>query len=278
MAETLSPTARRARTALAMLGVEHWNGNEAPIQDLASFARDIVERVPTNGVHIGEGTKFLRVRVIANATKLFLRDVVARLPGDSKSFQRCNIPGQSMLYCGVNLDTCFTETDPKVGQSICVSEFSVVEGQSIKIAQIGGLDFYRRNERAMLEVKDLENSTKAALDKHLNHDNLDTVLIDAFMAHMFSRRIENESQYRLTALISNLIMQKTGSDGVMYPSVEHRGGLCYAIKSEISFSKLRLISAEERCVAEKLPYSIWVAPVTRRSSSWDTDGRLIWDR
>lgn len=278
MVETLSPTARRGITAFTLLAMEHWNGREAPIQDLAKFVQDIVGRVTITGCNVAAGTKFLRARVIPENATLFVRDVIARLPNESPYFQRCNFPGQSMLYCGVNLDTCFTEIDPKLSDSIAVSQFEVIETQAIKVAQIGGLEHYRRHERAMLDVPELSVSTKGALDSTLNRNNLDELVIDAFMAQILSRKVNCEADYRLSALIANLIMTKTNADGVMYPSVEHRGGLCYAIKSEVAFSKLRLVAVEERRVVEKLPYNIWGAPIVRRCSSWENDGRLLWDK
>jgi hypothetical protein len=259
--------------AQIFLGVEHWNGREWPLPTIEQFASHLVDGTEITDFDFIQGQRFIRARV---ADPVFVKEVVAKLPNDVFNYQRCNGPKESMLYCGINVDTCLTEISPGIDATFAVSEFAIKEGQTLKIAQIGGLEYFRRHERAMIDDAELAARTKLNLDKLLTAQNITGFLIDAFMAHMFSKRVDSEREYWLTSSIAKAVLEKTQADGVIYPSVEHQGGLCYAITSKAAFSKLELKSVELKKVVDKLPYNIWGTKLLKKSDRWDSDGRLIW--
>ena len=144
----------------------------------------------------------------------------SRLPSDVVGYQRCNVPGSSMLYCCDSFATGLAEVSPKKGDVIYLCEYRLKN-------QITVVDMTQNlsNDQGVF------NSLRDAFRERCDHSS--------------------SSKYKVTAVLSQKIIQgKIRSlgrnvDGIIYPSVKQGAGFCLAVSHESELVNLKLTSVSE---------------------------------
>ncbi len=193
---------------------------------------------------------------------------------------RCNVPGVPVCYCSLYEDTALAEVGAQTGHDYVVATFELTE--KMILLPVGELDFYRRTGQTYLgsahprTTEHYANVYRNLPDARLRE------LTDAFFAEEFMAKAATESDYRLTAALSEVLFHlpfETVIDAIMYPSVAFRAGYNFAIRRDSEKRKLRLAPFQTRIVrvTEALGYGIFDTKVVQQLRSIGEDGRLDWE-
>ena len=190
----------------------------------------------------------------------FARGRPRRPPSPDKTTTpgRCHRPNYPLCYCSTKREITLSELDAKLGENFVIAEFRFK--QEITILPVGELDYYRRTGETYLGSA--INKSKEPYDNILEKPNAVLAqLIDAFIADEFIKRATTDTDYRITSAFATLVLNESeGSnqiDALVYPSVEFRGGLNFAIKPDSLKNKMELIDSEVIEITDTLGYGIF---------------------
>ncbi len=159
-----------------------------------------------------------------------------RQPRDVREYGRCHGPGTSMFYCSTNLATVLTELGPEVGDRVHLGRATIKEKHELRVTAIGEIDYSRRYSRPVIgNNKSYEVLTDLLeqIKRKDSNDHARILVSDAFFADLFAQPARKQHEYRPTSVLADLIFRMPdGFDGLAYPSVEHRGRIKYAIRTE----------------------------------------------
>ncbi|MCX6185897.1 MAG: hypothetical protein NTU43_02730 [Bacteroidetes bacterium] len=139
-------------------------------------------------------------------------------PFKKATIQRCNLAGQSMLYCSTCATTTIFEINPIPNTEITIMEYKCSE--EIKQLSILGLE----------QIVSINDNLKNIFGNHLNGKSEETIIIDKILSSIFKSRNIKCSKvpiYNLTNAITQIFLNKQQGDffakqniGLIYPSVE----------------------------------------------------------
>ena len=190
--------------------------------------------------YLGYGLKpneanFFRGRRINSSDLLEnVSEITYRPPASVHDYGRCHSPGTSMLYSSSNMDTVLAELAPEIGDRVIVGMATIKNAHELMISAIGEIDYSRRYRRPVIGNQEAFHTLDRLLSsiREENSARHTRILVtDAFFADLFAQAARKQYEYRATAVLSKLILS-SGIDGFGYPSVEHRGGVNYAIRPE----------------------------------------------
>jgi hypothetical protein len=158
-----------------------------------------------------------------------------------KKFGRCNFPDQSMLYSANNIETSFLEIELNdTTPSAITIQFNLKENEEIRLLSIGELDHYRRHGRTRVDTPGVSEQLDKILEPLDQYERIAYQFVDAYFADYFSRVFNEQTErnlYEVTARIAHALLMQPDIDGIIYPSVQHAGGLNFAIKPDIFDAK-----------------------------------------
>jgi hypothetical protein len=272
------------QVALAM--IEQIRGGAArriPIEALKEIMAALLHGMPYVGYKLKKSdTKFFRGRRV-QPTYLPEKpsEIGHRRPDEVKEYGRCHWPGTSMFYCSSNLDTVLTELAPEVGERICVGAASVKESREIAVSAIGEIDSSRRYGRPVIGNQDsyrlLNQTLKQIRDRDSNH-HVRILVTDAFFAELFALPARKQYEYRPTSVLANLLFKSPLFDGFAYPSVEHRGGINYAIRPEKFDELMEWDEFLAIDVVASFGFGLYGASVRARATTVDGNGKIVWEK
>lgn len=171
-----------------------------------------------------------------------------------KSYGRCNLPNQSVLYASFGQLMIMSEMRPKVGDLISISTWKNINDTPLKITPIFknqpingtiNLNSYNFNGTYNELLKQYPPNTVKEID-HLTQ----------FIADSFSKRYKlnsNHANYVISAHFSNQILNEYDDqvDAIFYPSVQQNLSFeNLAIKPSIFDKHYRLIRIKESIVVK----------------------------
>lgn len=182
--------------------------------------------------------------------------------------QRASLPGQTMFYGSIIpeilmqgeiddprlptfFEICAWARDKKTSGKVRLtfSRWDVSEELNL-IALFNKEEFYKASSYIKYLIDDFNSFIDSFPDK-----KDDTMYFSSFLAEEFGKEVNNNHDYLVSAIFSNLCL-KSGFDGVVYPSVQLKGkGINVAIAPDAADQKLRLTGVLE-CVAYKNEESI----------------------
>jgi hypothetical protein len=218
--------------------------DETQISELQSDIRTFFNLIPVHSIKTPPEYLF---RISSNDSILgrevnFLTKVSQLLapPIELCNYNRCNIPGERVLYTATDELTAYWETKPKKGDTITISIYKAKEKQTLNIGRIG--------------------IAKSNIDiSHTSMQNLFS-LLDDFFIEVFTLPVErrNPIEYLFSSIIASelLFVERAGKpilDAIEYPSVQREmHGYNFAIKNDLIFEKYNLIEANTRWILEEI--------------------------
>lgn len=191
-----------------------------------------------------------------------------------QNFTRAGSPGQPMLYASRNRGTVFAELGAKTGDLVQLIACRPKDGQIVRSEIVGEFEYVFNAGLSLVGYdKSIELVEGLAAKDPLQFQR--AVFVDAFFAHLFSRRIPRDSSilYRPTAIIAFYLMNH--SEALMFPSVQRRGGLNIAVPAATFDKKFEVLDSEVVRV-NHLGYEQYVGDVIKMSERIDADGRIAW--
>ncbi len=143
----------------------------------------------------------------------------------AKNQGRCNLAGQSLLYCSSVPMTTIFELKPKTGESITILEYKTN-------GEIGPLGIIGINE-----ILNISEDYKKIFINHFKNNSEESVLLDDILSNIFKTKSDNTINfpiYNLTNAITQIFLNKQpnnksikklsapSSIGLIYPSVESK--------------------------------------------------------
>ena len=193
---------------------------------------------PTRLVRITNNNRILK----AQGKELsYLTDISQLLAPPTKycDFARCNIPGQQVLYCSVDLASAYWETRPKNGDVITITHFELKPNTKVNC------DIIRTDKR--------ENS-KITHQLHEIHLLLEEFFVDAYSLEV-SR--ERPRDYLFSGLLSSEqlfypVVSNKNIEAIIFPSVQKKKyGKNFAIRNELILEKYNLLGVETRFILDE---------------------------
>ncbi|MFA6774416.1 MAG: RES domain-containing protein [Sphaerochaeta sp.] len=173
-----------------------------------------------------------------------INQILAPIPPHSR-YGRCNLKDTCVYYAAKNLETALLECQAKIGDTFQVVKMTAYNSpQSVSSIYIGQYDEYRRTRLATYPIYELskryqEDITKL-YDKVGPKEFLQFAYIDAFLSDEFRKNVQNDYDYKLTALMAKFFLDFDMVDQIVYPSVAYRNSINLAIKPSIIGTKYTL--------------------------------------
>jgi hypothetical protein len=191
-------------------------------------------------------------RVLGGANKRIWNIKYLKYPPKEfvKSYGRCNLKNQSILYACHDIFTTMNEVRPRRGDLVTESTWRLKQGQSIKYSPIF------KNQPSEKDVRNarsmgINQLYKEALDEYSPEvkDQIDSLV--QFVTNEFSKRVHpsDNLDYLFSAYFANKILYdlESGSiEAIQYPSVQ--ADLSFenlAIKPEVFDAKYELIEVKD---------------------------------
>lgn len=183
---------------------------------------------------------------------------------------RLNDEGRPTLYLASQIETALCEVDAKEGDYVHLVGFRVLSDQELRIAAIGELMHVR-------SVGIDPGQTFARMLNGYEHEvALSIVSIDAFLANVLSDPNARSNGYLLTRTLWSLVLNRTNSMGLFYPSVKNHLGLNLAIQAAAARRVLHEVSSMVLHVKRELRFGYFDFDIVRTANGVDKNEMYTW--
>jgi len=188
------------------------------------------------------------------------RDLGPPPPDKVMEYARCNRPSQSLLYCSLEENIALAEMQAARGQTHLITTYLL--DSTMRLRPIGELDFFRRTGGLTY----FGDSTSIVARHYADMvQDINVMLIDAFLADEFMRYAETDAVYFLTSTVADILFAEakghvgSAPDALFYPSVVFRSGVNFAIAPHAYAEKVSLVTEETKIVriTEVLGYGLY---------------------
>ncbi len=197
------------------------------------------------------------------------KDMSYRPSSLCKTYQRATVPNQTVFYGILSDDERHLENARAIGVSECsvladeginsigreyISTSQWIVTKSFKVACIISANSFKNvhNNRY------LEYFRRSFINEF--QDNDEALFVSDFIVEEFSKKVPsgNDNEYKISAILSDLLLNKKGVEAVAYPSVKLGGqaGLNIAIRPDVVDSKLKLLKIADQCFYKNAEHSI----------------------
>jgi hypothetical protein len=154
-------------------------------------------------------------------------------------FNRCNIPGQQVLYCSVNEASAYWEIKPRRGDVITISHFKLKPGAKLNCTVI---------------------KTEKTKDPSISHALQEVFyLLEEFFVDAYSLPVSRERQrdYIFSAVLSSEqlfypVVSTNNVEAILYPSVQKKKyGQNIAIRNDLLLERYDIEGVETRFILDE---------------------------
>lgn len=192
---------------------------------------------------------------------------------------RCNIKGQSILYCATSPTTTLFEIKPNYGEDVTIIDYDVI--QKIKNLSVIG---YK-------EIILIDDYYKAIFGEHLINSTRDSIILDGLLSAIFKSSHSKEYPiYNLTNAIFQIFTDEPQNDlvpdllklpkcnGLIYPSIatDKLLGINIAMDPDAVKEILRPYAAYKLKVKDKLDEHHYIIARTHVTENINALGEMSW--
>lgn len=244
--------------------------------------RDALDEITDGHLFVGytvpKGTIFFRGRLFRTDTlKSNKVELLERNYEEVKEYGRCHRPKTSVLYAAKNWDTILAELDVFKGDFAQIICLEVIKPFYIFI--VGDIEHCRRFEHSMFPQGNYNYEMSQEIKGILETNDIQKILVDAFMSDVFSKSDRGQAHYRLTSALADILLNNGHQDciGFAYPSVAHRGGVNFAFKSS-EYSKYMVAkNCEAIKITDDLGYGLYGRNTYAIANGFGEDGTINWE-
>jgi hypothetical protein len=180
---------------------------------------------------------------------------------------RVNGPGERFLYASRGNGTCLSGLSGETGNHYQLAKFVLRSGAAINALVIGEIEYrHQSNGLSLLaqwgaeqEVKCLAGTGEFSLEQQCS-----AIVVDAFIAEQFALKAHKAFDYKLTNWLVSVLLERGDANAVIYPSVQHRGGLNIAIPADVVDSSLDMVDGEYGQIEQYVGYGMHILHQTHR--------------
>lgn len=216
----------------------------------------------------------------------------ARKLGDNKSFDnlsdlsyppkhlvkegRVNNKNEPVFYLSTRKETALSEIDAQDNDSIQIAGYRIVSNKEVKFSIVGMFWSVFKNGSIPLILKDPNKAVLSFINNLPTDIALRLIYIDKFFADILSDKCAYRNKYLHTRILSNILISKSISDAIAYPSIKDNGAYNLAVKPNIADSNFQNISCSILQIEKKLNYGIYLSKITNVAKGIDESGNFLW--
>ncbi len=197
-------------------------------------------------------------------------------PSELAKAGRLNDDGRSTLYLASQLETALCEVDAKEGDYIHLVGFRVLADQELRIAVIGELMHVQKLGYMRSVGVDPGQTFARMLNGYEYETALSIVSIDAFLASVLSDPNARSGGYLLTRTLWSLVLRRTRSMGLFYPSVKNHLGLNLAVHAAAAKKVFHGVSSMVLHIKRELRFGYFDFDIVRTARGVDESGMYEW--
>lgn len=189
---------------------------------------------------------------------------------------RLNDEGRPTLYLASQIETALCEVEAREGDYVHLVGFRVLSDQELRIAAIGELMHVQKLGYMRSTGIDPGQTFAKMLNGYEHEVALSIISIDAFLANVLSDPHARSNGYLLTRTLWGLILNRTNSMGLFYPSVKNHLGLNLAIREDAAKRVLHGVSSMVLHVKRELRFGYFDFDIVRTANGVDNSDNYIW--
>lgn len=193
---------------------------------------------------------------------------------------RMNKANEPIFYLSTRKETALAEIGIKEMDFVQVAGFRIAHGKELAVSIIGMFWNVFKNGGVPLILKDpnqqIFNYLKYLMANYHEDIPLILIYIDKFFATILSAVDASESDYLHTKILSRLIMDKSKSVAIAYPSIKDEGAYNLAVKSDVSDTLLENVSCFVLRIDRKKKYGIFLSEIESMAENIDNLGDFVW--
>lgn len=250
-----------------------------PIEIESTF-KILLNHYRCSSIGLSRGTTFWRARNLEG--RAFFKNIkeLSYPPKNLTTSGRMNEINEPILYLATRKETALAEIGIKEMEFVQVVGFRIAHEKELAVSIVGMFWNVFKNGGVPLILKDPNQQIFDYL-KYLMancHEEIPLILIyiDKFFATVLSAVDASESDYLHTKILSRLIMDKSNSVAIAYPSVKDEGAYNLAVQSEISDALFENVSCSVLRIDRKKKYGIFLSEIESIAENIDSLGDFIW--
>jgi hypothetical protein len=174
---------------------------------------------------------------------------------DTTAFGRCHTPRNPVLYASQIEQVAMLEVRASRGDCCVISTFTLPT--NVQVFPVGEFDYWRRTLHSDIYLQ-MDDADKKKVIRDYDDllggvDGDVRMLLDAFMAGQFIGVAKSQDDYKLTSAYSDVMLKNeiglsNPIDALIYPSVQSRHGLNFAVRADYYQEHATQVIEETRVV------------------------------
>jgi hypothetical protein len=160
-----------------------------------------------------------------------------------------------MLYGARSDGTCLSEIGIESGEYFQFIRIRPNPDAQVQALVLGAFEYYHQSGGLSL-LGDWAMKQDIPRGHHIPGRLSEVLLIDAFFAEQFAKTASRSCDYKLTSWIAEALSAKFRTKALLYPSVQHRGGMNIAIEADIYDSSFTIVGGSYGVVEEYYGYGV----------------------
>lgn len=223
----------------------------------------------------GRGSMFWRARVIESEIYPNLSDL--DYPPASFARQgRLNDRGSPCFYIATREETALAEVRATEGQLVQLAGFRVKHEFPIRLAVVGEYANVQKNGYMHFPGRDPDMTIAKILNSMPHQEALKKLYIDKFFASVLADPDASENGYMFSRALGQAIYSRVGAEGIVFPSVQDRGGFNVAVQAEPSDRSFHNVSCLVVRAGKPRDFGLIEFSIVKSAERLDDDCNFIW--
>lgn len=250
-----------------------------PIEIENSF-KFLLNYYKCSSVRLSRGSTFWRARNLEG--RAFFKNIadLSYPPKNLTTSGRMNKVNEPILYLATRKETALAEIDINEMEFVQVVGFRIIHKKELAVSIVGMFWSVFKNGGVPLILKDPEQQIFGYLKFLMSnfHEDIPLILIyiDKFFATILSDIDASKNDYLHTKILSKIIMDKSKSDAIAYPSIKDEGAYNLAVNAEVSDTLFENVSCSVLRIDRKKRYGIFLSEIESIAEDIDNLGNFVW--
>lgn len=250
-----------------------------PIEIESTF-KILLNYYKCSSINLSRGDTFWRARNLDG--RAFFKNIadISYPPKNLTTSGRMNKANEPILYLSTRKETALAEIDIKEMEFVQVAGFRIAHEKELAVSIVGVFWNVFKNGGVPLILKDPEQKIfsylKYLMSNYREDISLALIYIDKFFATILSALDASKNDYLHTKILSKIIMDKSKSFAIAYPSIKDEGAYNLAVNAEVSDTLFENVSCSVLRIDRKKKYGIFLSEIENIAEDIDYLGNFVW--
>ncbi|MGZ4955486.1 MAG: hypothetical protein ACXV8Q_10275, partial [Methylobacter sp.] len=243
---------------------------------IAASFRELFHFYPLLNYSIGRGSIYWRGRK-STADGFSSADELHCPPPEITTVGRLNSKGAPCLYAATRKTTIFKELDAKEGDYFHVVGLRMRPEKSIRIIAIGDLFHVFKTGKTRFLGREVNPALSRMLNSHPDRELATRILYaDAFLSELLADNKAKYNDYLITRILVSTAYEKSGAEGMFYPSVQDHIGMNLSVLPKAYYSGMHIISAQVIRINRVYSYGFYDYEITKHCEKINKSNCFVW--